>query len=106
LKAGSDMKINVLKVKEIILVVLVIIVSLLVIFAVYTNKSKFYKPSIIKYSQITVDEKIKINDIIDEYSDQDNKDIFITELKKINNLESINNESIYGKTLIIPVIKN
>jgi cytochrome c-type biogenesis protein CcmE len=106
LKAGSDMKINVLKLKKIILFILVIIVSLLVIFAVYTNKSKFYKSSIIKYSQITVDENIKISDIIDEYSDQDNKDIFITELKKINNLESINNESVYGKTLIIPVIKN
>ncbi len=100
------MKINVLKVKKVILFMLFIIVSLIVIFAVYTNKSKFYKSNIIKYSQITVDEKIKISDIIDEYSDQDNKDIFINELKKINNLKSINNESVYGKTLIIPVIKN
>ena len=100
------MKINVLKVKKIFLFVLVIIVSLLVVFAVYANKSKFYRSNIIKYSQITIDEKIKISDIIDEYSDQDNKDIFITELKKINNLKSINNESVYGKTLIVPVIKN
>jgi hypothetical protein len=100
------MKIIVLKLKKIFLFALVIFVSLLVVFAVYSNKSKFYRSNIIKYSQITIDEKIKISDIIDEYSDQDNKDVFITELKKINNLKSINNESVYGKTLIVPVIKN
>ncbi len=79
---------------------------MLVIYALYTNKSRFYNLETVKYSQITIDETNDINDVISTYSDKNNKDKFISEVKKVNNLSSLSNESVYGKTLYIPVIKN
>lgn len=100
------MGIKIEKLKKVFIVILTIIVALLIIYALYVNKSRFYNPEIVMYSQITIDETNDINDVISEYSDTKNKDKFISEIKKVNNLNNLSNESVYGKTLYIPVIKN
>ncbi|MCL5072107.1 MAG: hypothetical protein M1308_14640 [Actinobacteria bacterium] len=100
------MYIKIEKLKRVFLTILTILVSLLVIYALYASRSKFYKPEIIMYSQITINEANDINEVISKYSDKINKDRFISEVKKVNNLSNLNNESVYGKTLYIPLIKN
>lgn len=98
---------NIVRVKKIFIVVLAVIVSLLVLYALYTNKSKFYDPDkIVRYSQITIDETTDINKIIDEFSNYNNKERLISEIKKVNNLTVLNNQTVYGKTLFIPVMEN
>ena len=100
------MGIKIEKIKKVFIVMLTVLIAMLVIYALYTNKSRFYNPETVKYSQITIDETNDINDVISTYSDKNNKDKFISEFKKVNNLSSLSNESVYGKTLYIPVIKN
>jgi hypothetical protein len=100
------MKINVLKTRKIFTAILITIVSILVIAAIFFNRNKFFDLTVIKYSQITINEKVNISDIINEYTDQSNKNIFIAELKKVNNLKSIDNDDIYGRTLMIPIFEN
>jgi hypothetical protein len=100
------MSIKIEKLKKAFIVILTVVVAILVIYALYTNKSEFYNSEIIKYSQIKIDETNDINDVISTYSDKNNKDKFISEVKKVNNLNSLTNESVYGKTIYIPLIKN
>jgi len=100
------MNIKVEKIKKIFTLVLAVFVALLVIYALYANKSRFYNPETVKYSRIKIDESIDINDVISRYSDNSTKGKFISEVKKVNNLGNLNNESVYGKTLYIPIIEN
>jgi len=97
------MDVKILKIKRIFIIILAVIVSLLVIYALYSNKNRFYNPEVVKYSQVTIDEKTNLDKIILEYSRGENKEKFISEIKKVNNLNNLNNESIYGKTLYIPL---
>lgn len=100
------MNIKTEKLKKTFIVILAIIVAFLVIYALFINKARFGDPVIIKYSQIKIDEYNDIDDIIDEYSNDKNKDKFISEVKRVNNLSSLSDESVYGKILYIPLIKN
>ena len=99
------MDVKILKIKKIFIIILSVIVSLLVIYAFYSNKNRFFNPEIIKYSQVTIDETTNLDEIIAEHSKYENKEKFISEIKKVNNLSNLNNESIYGKTLYIPITK-
>jgi len=100
------MNIKVGKIKKIFTLILAILVSFLVIYALYSNKSRFYNPETIRYSKITMNENTNINDLIESFSDNRTKDKFISEVKKVNNLNTLDNETVYGKTLLIPVIRN
>jgi len=97
------MDVKILKIKKIFIIILAVIVSLLVIYALYSNKNRFYNPEVVKYSQVTIDEKTNLDKIISEYSKGENKEKFISEIKKVNNLNNLDDESIYGKTLYIPL---
>jgi len=97
------MDVKILKMKKIFIIILTIIVGLLVIYALYSNKNRFYNPEVVKYSQITIDETTNLDEIISEYSKGENKEKFISEIKKVNNLNNLDDESIYGKTLYIPL---
>ena len=81
----------------------VIIVFSLVTIAVFTNLDKFLSKETIKYTQINIENGIMVDDLISKYSTQENKETFIAEVKKINNLNDV--EYIDKKSLIIPVIK-
>jgi hypothetical protein len=100
------MIINIEKIKKISIVILTIIIGCVVIYALYINKSRFYSSETVKYSQVKIDETTDIDDVISKYSDQDNKEIFIIEVKKINKLSSLDNNSVYGKMIYIPIMGN
>jgi hypothetical protein len=93
-----------IKAKKIAYTITVIIVFSLVAIAVFTNFDKFLSKETIKYTQITIENGIMVDDLISKYSSQENKEIFIAEVKKINNLNDVN--FIDKKSLIIPVIKS
>lgn len=100
------MKINAVKIKKFFTIILSILVGLLVVFAIYSNRSMFYNDEIIKYSLVTIDEKTDIQDIINKYSNNNNKNSIISEIKKINNLPDLSKKEIYGKTIYIPLTSN
>lgn len=100
------MKIKVEKIKKTGVILLALIVSLLVIYAIYTNRSMFYGTEIVGYSQVTIDEKTDMDKIISACAGDSSKEKIISEIKKVNNLTDLNNESVYGKTIYIPVIAN
>jgi len=93
------------KIKKIFTFVLTFIVALLIIYALYANKAKFYNPEIVRYSRITIDENNNIDDVVNAFSDKGTKNIFISGVKKVNNLSRLDNAALYGKTIYIPVIK-
>jgi hypothetical protein len=100
------MKIKVEKIKKTGVILLALIVSLLVIYAVYSNRSRFYDSEIVRYSQVTIDEKTDMEKIISTFAGGSSKEKLISEIKKVNNLADLNNESVYGKTIYIPIIEN
>ena len=100
------MSIKLEKIKKLFILLMVITVAILVIYALYSNKSRFYDSETIRYSSVTIDEKTDIDDIISEYSGETNKDKFISAIKKVNNITDIENETIYGRTIYIPLIEN
>ena len=103
-RQGNEMSIKVEKIKKIFITLLAVLVSFLVIYAIYSSRSRFYNTEIVRYSQITIDEKTDIQKIISLYDGS--KEKIINEIKKVNNLTDLSNESIYGKTIYIPVIAN
>ncbi len=98
----------VVTIKKSITIFLVIVVSILTVIAIYSNRHRFYSSGteIIKYSQVTVDERFNLNDVVEKYSDSGTRTVFISELKKVNNISTLSDDSIYGKTIYIPVISN
>ena len=107
-RRGSNMNIKLAQAKKVFILILGVIVAILVVFALYSNKSRFYdcSSSTIKYSQVTIDENTNIDEVILRYADYSNKEKFISEVKKVNKLSSLDNESVYGKTIYIPVVQN
>jgi hypothetical protein len=100
------MNIKVEKIKKTGILILALIVSFLVIYALYSNRSRFYSTEIVRYTQVTVDEKTDMEKIISACAGDNSKAEIISEIKKVNNLTDLNNESVYGKTIYIPVIGN
>ena len=93
-----------IKIKNIILLILIIIVSILTIIAVYSNRYKFTETNTIKYTQVAVNGMLKIDELAEKYSSLKNKDKFISEIIKINNLKSSDYITNKG-TIIIPIIE-
>ena len=105
-RQGNEMSIKVEKIKKIFITLLVVLVSFLVIYAIYSNRSRFYSAEIVRYNQVTIDEKTDMEKIISACAGDSSKEKIINEIKKVNNLTDLSNESIYGKTIYIPVIAN
>jgi hypothetical protein len=93
---------NKIKAIKIAYTLTVIIVFSLVLTAVFTNIDKFLSKETIKYTQIYTGSGIMIDDLISKYSNQEDKETFIAEVKKINKLND--GEYINKKSLIIPII--
>lgn len=94
------------KMKKISITILSIVVSILVIYAIFANRERFYNPETVRYDRITIGIQNDIEKVLSEYSTRKNKDRLISEIKKINNLETLSDETVYGKTIYIPVTKN
>jgi hypothetical protein len=94
------------KIKKIFIIFLVISVSFLVIYALYTNKDRFYSRKAVKYSLITIDENNDIDKIIASYEGMDDRNNIVSQIKKINRLSSLSNETVYGKTIYVPMYES
>ncbi|MCL5772211.1 MAG: hypothetical protein M1479_08050 [Actinobacteria bacterium] len=87
-------------------IITVIIVFFLVFIAIYTNFDKFCSKKIIKYTQISIEDGTKIDDLVSKYTTEEDKEDFIRQIKKVNKLNDNDAEYIAKKSLIIPVIKS
>ena len=105
-RQGSKMSIKVEKIKKIGVIILALMVSFLVIYAIYSNRTRFYSAQIVRYTQVTVDEKTDMEKIISACAGDSSKEKIISEIKKVNNLRDLSNESVYGKTIYIPIVAN
>lgn len=85
-------------------IITMIIVFILVFIAIYTNLDKFLPKQTIRYTQINIENGIRFDDLVSKYATQENKEAFITEVKKVNQLD--NAKYISKKSLIIPIIKS
>lgn len=97
-------KIAAMRIKKIVFYMLLIIVAILVLFAFYSSRDKFYSPEITKYIRISLENAVSLDELVEEYSDYDNRERFVSEVKKLNNIE--NSGFISRKTLIVPVFKS
>ncbi|MHB1442584.1 MAG: hypothetical protein ACYCXO_07510 [Candidatus Humimicrobiaceae bacterium] len=100
---NGEVKMYKIKAINIAYIIMVIIVFILVMTAVLTNLDKFLSKETIKYTQINIENGIRVDDLISKYSTQENKENFIAEVKKINKIENL--DHIDKKSLIIPVTK-
>jgi hypothetical protein len=92
------------KIRKILLYLLLIIVFSLVVAAIYSNSYKFKDLNTIKYIRINLEKSTNIDDLANKYSDRRTKEKFVTEVKRINNMGSLDYIS-GNKTIIIPLIE-
>jgi hypothetical protein len=96
-------KVAVMNIRKTFMVILIATVSILVIMAFYSNRHKFSGLETVKYVKINISSPISAYELADMYSDHKSKDRFVSELKKINDLGSV--ESIDKSTVLIPVFE-
>jgi len=94
-----------IKIKKIFLYFLLIVVFFLVITAICSNRYKFASINTIKYIRINLENSTNINDLANKYSDNRTKEKFVSEIKRINNMGSLDYIS-GNKTIIIPLIED
>ena len=94
-----------IKIKKIFLYVILIVVFFLVITAICSNRYKFTSLNTIKYIRINLENSTNINDLANKYSDNRTKEKFVSEIKRINNMGSLDYIS-GNKTIIIPLIED
>jgi len=73
--------------------------------AIGRNRYKFAILSTIKYIRINLENSTNINDLANKYSDNRTKEKFVSEIKRINNMGSLDYIS-GNKTIIIPLIED
>ncbi len=102
LKRGvAIMKAQGISFKKIALSSMIFFVSVLVLFAFYSSKDKFTGFDTIKYMQIQLSNETNVTQVAEKYTEPENIDRFIAEVKRINGLQS---SGFSDKTnLIIPV---
>ena len=98
------MKAQGIDLKKIVLSSMIFLVSILVLFAFYSSKDKFTGFDTVKYMQIQLKNETNIVQIAEKYTEPENMDRFIAEVKRINDLES--SEYINKKNLMIPVFSS
>jgi cell division protein YceG involved in septum cleavage len=90
--------------RKIILYILIIIVAFLVIAALYFNRYKFSGLNTIRYKIVNIERGISINELAGRFSDNNTRSKFVSETKRLNNINSTG--YIPGNsTLIIPIIE-
>ena len=91
----------IMSIRKLLMIVLVIIVSILVIMAFYSNRGKFSGLDTIKYMKVNISNATSISELAEKYADSDTKEKFVTELKRVNEISS--QEYINKRTVFIPV---
>jgi|GEM_PF-1544688 len=93
----------VMNIRKTFMIILIIVVSILVMMAFYINRYKFSGLETVKYVKINISSPVSAYELADKYSDNKSKDRFVSELKKINGLGSV--ENIDKSTVLIPVFE-
>lgn len=90
--------------KKIILYVLIIIVAFLVIAAFYFNRYKFSGITTTRYTRVSLEHETNVDELADKYSNNITKSRFVSEIKRINDIDTP--DYIPGNsTIIIPIIE-
>ena len=87
-------------IRRTIMIVLIVVVSVLVLMAFYSNRHKFSGLSTARYQKINISNPVSVVDLAEKYSDSSTEEKFVSELKKINDLSS---DKIEKRTILIPV---
>jgi len=90
--------------KKTLMIILIIAVSILVIMAFYSSRHKFSGLDTVRYLKISLHSPVSAVELAEKYSDERTRYRFVSELKKVNRLSSINN--IDKNTVLIPVFKS
>ncbi len=91
-------------IKKIFLYILIIIVVCLVITAFYYNRYKFSGITTTRYTRVSLEHETNISELADKYSNNLTKSRFVSEIKRINDMD--NADYIPGNsTIIIPIIE-
>lgn len=91
-------------IKKIFLYILIIIVACLVVTAFYYNRYKFSGITTTRYTRVSLEHETNINELADKYSNNMTKSKFVSEIKRINDMD--NADYIPGNsTIIIPIIE-
>jgi hypothetical protein len=92
-------------IKRMFLYILILIVFFLIINAFYCNRYKFYNQDIIRYTNIILDKGISLDELADKYSNTKTKKKFLSEIRRVNSIDTL--DYIPGDvTIIIPVLEN
>ena len=97
-------KVITMNIKRVFIIILIIAVSILVLMAFYSSRHKFGGVDTIRYMKISLSEVTNVQELADKYSDSETKEIFVSELKKVNEISS--SDYINKKTVFIPVLKS
>jgi len=97
-------KVITMNIKRVFIIILIIAVSILVLMAFYSSRHKFGGVDTIRYMKISLSEVTNVQELADKYSDSETKEIFMSELKKVNEISS--SDYINKKTVFIPVLKS
>ncbi len=93
-----------MKIKKVFMIILIIAVSILVLMAFYSSRHKFGGVDTIRYMKISLSGATNVQELAEKYSDSETKEIFVSELKKVNEISS--SDYIDKKTVFIPVLKS
>ena len=93
-----------MKIKKVFMIILIIAVSILVLVAFYSSRHKFGGVDTIRYMKINLSGATNVQELAEKYSDSETKEIFVSELKKVNEISS--SDYIDKKTVFIPVLKS
>jgi cell division protein FtsL len=90
--------------KKIFLYILIIVVAFLVITAFYYNRYKFSGITTTRYTRVSLEHETNIEELSDKYSNTITKSRFVSEIKRINDIDT--SDYIPGtSTIIIPIIE-
>jgi hypothetical protein len=93
-----------MNIRKIFMIILIVVVSILVVMAFYSNRDRFSGLETVKYVKINLSSPVSAFELADKYSDSRSKDRFVSELKKVNGLSSTS--SIDKSTVLIPVFES
>ncbi|HEY4662306.1 MAG TPA: hypothetical protein VIH07_01365 [Candidatus Humimicrobiaceae bacterium] len=91
--------------KKIFLYILIIVVGFLVITAFYYNRYKFSGITTTRYTRVSLEYETNIDELADKYSNNITKSRFVSEIKRINDIEDTSDYIPGNSTIIIPIIE-
>lgn len=90
-------------VKKLLFLFLLVAVIFLIIAAVYTNLETFKSTDTVRYAKVNLEGNKNIDYLVKKYSGPNTKDKFISEIKRVNDLDSV--ESLENTVILVPILE-